>query len=150
MYLFHCNQLLVGSRGVGRVGLDAVLHFCGPTVSVSRVTKLFDVSGDTGSLAALSGMTQMTRLYLYNNQLTGVSRMCVVSWTHVCRMSTFAFNCICASVWRVTILFDVCGDTGSLVPLSGMSQMTTLALFNNQLAGASASLLCFGRMMVES
>ena len=45
------------------------------------------------------------------------------------------------SVSRVTILFDVCGDTGSLVPLSGMTQMTDLELNNNQLTGASASLL---------
>ncbi len=36
------------------------------------------------------------------------------------------------------VLLDVCGDTGSLAPLSGMTLMTDLELNNNQLTGMSA------------
>jgi hypothetical protein len=54
------------------------------------------------------------------------------------------------SISRVAILFNVCGDTGSLAPLSGMTKMTYLDLDSNQLTGVYAILLCFERIMVDS
>ncbi len=95
-----------------------------------------------GSLSALSGMTQMKILNLYNNQLIGVSPgdCCAL----IACLSVLSF---CGSMFLYHVLqfvlFDVHGDAGSLAPLSGMTGMTDLELNNNQLTGASARLLCF-------
>jgi hypothetical protein len=109
-----------------------------PLQSTVFVCLLFDVCGNTGSLASLSGMTQMTTLSLLNNQLTGVSPgVCCIF--DAC-LSDLDF-CDQPFPYRLLQYFLMCGDTGSLAPLSGMTQMTNLELSNNRLTGSFANLL---------
>ncbi len=101
LQLFN-NQLtgvspVVCCRGCVLVGC----RFFRSTISILRVTMLFYVCGEAGSLSPLSGMTWISNLALFNNQLTGVSRVLVVSWTHACRISSVVVNCFRIACFNV-------------------------------------------------
>jgi hypothetical protein len=116
-------------------GANSALH------AWSRVWQLFRFACFVccvGNLTALSGMTRIQNVYLYNNRLTGVSRLCVVYHCFP-RYDLTDRASSALPEWRAMWLllrFDcfVC-CVGNLAALSGLTGMQTLYLYNNHLTG---------------
>ena len=114
------------------------LEFCGQSYTYHvLLCALFVVCGDTGSLAPLMNMTAMLSLALSNNQFLGASSG--VCSAFGCMLVKSRLSVYCFLIALRFVLLIVFGESGSLAPLSGMTQMYELFLNNNQITGASAN-----------